>query len=100
MILKNGFCLGYILTGRPVQGVPWSAHSKMVRYVLLRPLRPELDGQDVEILIVLFLLNSPDGQEFTFSPTVQGSDFVVLFLKDFWKNKTEICLYVTVGPKC
>jgi hypothetical protein len=31
----------------------WSAHSKMVRYVLLRHLRPELDGQDVEVLIVL-----------------------------------------------
>jgi hypothetical protein len=25
----------------------WSANSKMVRYVLLRPRRPELDGQDV-----------------------------------------------------
>jgi hypothetical protein len=33
--------------------VLWSAHSKMVRYVLLLPLRPELDGQDVEVLIVL-----------------------------------------------
>jgi hypothetical protein len=26
----------------------WSANSKMVRYVLLRPRRPELDGQDVD----------------------------------------------------
>jgi hypothetical protein len=29
----------------------WADHAlfKMVRYVLLRPLRPELDGQDVEV---------------------------------------------------
>jgi hypothetical protein len=27
----------------------WSAHSKMVRYVLLRPLRPELECQDVDV---------------------------------------------------
>jgi hypothetical protein len=34
----------------------WADHAlfKKVRYVLLRPLRPELDGQDVEVLIVLF----------------------------------------------
>jgi hypothetical protein len=25
----------------------WSANFKMVWYVLLRPLRPELDGQDL-----------------------------------------------------
>jgi hypothetical protein len=33
----------------------WADHAlfKKVRYVLLRPLRTELDGQDVEVLIVL-----------------------------------------------
>jgi hypothetical protein len=33
----------------------WADHAlfKKVRYVLLRTLRPELDGQDVEVLIVL-----------------------------------------------
>jgi hypothetical protein len=33
----------------------------MVRYVLLRPLRPELDGQDVEVLILLVVLLALDG---------------------------------------
>jgi hypothetical protein len=36
--------------GQISQKRAWSARSKMVRYVLLRPMRPELDGQDVEVL--------------------------------------------------
>jgi hypothetical protein len=31
-------------------GRAWSANFKMVGYVLLRPLRPELDGQDVDVV--------------------------------------------------
>jgi hypothetical protein len=37
--------------------LPWSANFKMVWYVLLRPLRPELVGKDQVQIIVTRALN-------------------------------------------
>jgi hypothetical protein len=45
------------------KGSAWSANFKMVWYVLLRPLRPELDGQDpfqiMESCVKLFIKTRP-----------------------------------------
>jgi hypothetical protein len=46
---------GHRRTYRPILELADHALFKMVRYVLLPPLRPELDGQDVEASYVFVL---------------------------------------------